>query len=267
MKKYLSFFRIRFVAGLQYRAAAWAGIFTQGIWGIMMILMYNAFYQSGENAFPMDFQSLSNYIWLQEILLTLFAAWSSDNEIFDSITSGTIAYELCRPCSVYGMWYVKNMALRMARVGLRFIPLLAVAILLPAPYGMSLPAGVDAGILFPVSLILGFFVAISFIMLIYISAFYTVSSSGIRVLGASVVEFFSGAIIPLPFFPEGVQKVFNLLPFASMQNTPFLIYTGRLATGEALERMGIQLMWLVILGGTGIVLTNRALKKVVIQGG
>lgn len=25
MKKYLSFFRIRFIAGLQYRAAAWAG--------------------------------------------------------------------------------------------------------------------------------------------------------------------------------------------------------------------------------------------------
>ena len=32
MKKYLSFFRIRFIAGLQYRAAAWAGIATQFAW-------------------------------------------------------------------------------------------------------------------------------------------------------------------------------------------------------------------------------------------
>ena len=267
MKKYLSFFRIRLIAGLQYRAAAWAGIFTQAIWGIMMILMYRAFYRSGSQDFPMDFQSLSCYIWLQEILLTLFAAWSFDNEIFDSITSGSVAYELCRPCGVYGMWFVKNMALRMSRVVLRCLPILVLAVLLPAPYGLKLPATFGAGVQFLISLTLGFLVAISFVMLIYISTFYTVSSSGIRVLGASVVEFFSGAVIPLPFFPEKLQRIFNLLPFASMQNTPFLIYTGYLDTGEALARMGLQLIWLVLMGGFGLILTRRALKRLVIQGG
>ena len=35
MKAYLSFFRIRFLAGLQYRTAAWAGIATQFAWGGM----------------------------------------------------------------------------------------------------------------------------------------------------------------------------------------------------------------------------------------
>ena len=63
MKKYLSFFRIRFIAGLQYRAAAWAGIATQFAWGGMTILMFWAFYQSGENNFPMTFPQLSSYIW------------------------------------------------------------------------------------------------------------------------------------------------------------------------------------------------------------
>lgn len=33
MKKYLSFFRLRFVNGIQYRAAALAGIVTQFAWG------------------------------------------------------------------------------------------------------------------------------------------------------------------------------------------------------------------------------------------
>ena len=51
MKKYLSFFRIRFIAGLQYRAAAWAGIATQFAWGGMTILMFWAFYQSGETSY------------------------------------------------------------------------------------------------------------------------------------------------------------------------------------------------------------------------
>ena len=40
MKKYLSFFRLRFLMGLQYRTAALAGIVTQFAWGGMEILMY-----------------------------------------------------------------------------------------------------------------------------------------------------------------------------------------------------------------------------------
>ena len=38
MKKYFSFFRLRFVMGLQYRTAALAGIFTQFFWGAMTIM-------------------------------------------------------------------------------------------------------------------------------------------------------------------------------------------------------------------------------------
>ena len=37
MKKYLSLLRMRFIAGLQYRAAALAGIATQFAWGFMLI--------------------------------------------------------------------------------------------------------------------------------------------------------------------------------------------------------------------------------------
>ena len=43
MKKYLSFFRLRFVMGLQYRVAALAGIVTQFVWGAMEIMMFCAF--------------------------------------------------------------------------------------------------------------------------------------------------------------------------------------------------------------------------------
>ena len=97
MKKYLSFFRIRFIAGLQYRAAAWAGISTQFAWGGLTILMFWAFYQNGDNSFPMTFPELSSYIWLQQAFLAMYMAWFFDGEIFDSITSGNISYELCRP--------------------------------------------------------------------------------------------------------------------------------------------------------------------------
>lgn len=267
MKKYLSFFRIRFTAGLQYRAAAWAGIATQFAWGGMTILMFWAFYQNGENSFPMTFPELSSYIWMQQAFLAMFMAWFFDNEIFESIISGNIAYELCRPCDIYAMWFTKNMAIRLSRMMLRCLPILLVAAFLPAPFNITLPPDWLSGVLFLISVILGFLVLISFSMLIYISAFYTISPMGIRILATSVTEFFAGAIIPIPFFPEAVQPIMYALPFASMQNTPFLIYTEHIGGIEALKSIALQIVWFAAMLTAGRILMRRALRKVVVQGG
>lgn len=44
MKKYLAFFRLRSAMGLQYRAAALAGIATQFAWGFIEIMAMHVFY-------------------------------------------------------------------------------------------------------------------------------------------------------------------------------------------------------------------------------
>ena len=267
MKKYLSFFRIRFSAGLQYRAAAWAGVATQFAWGGMSILMYWAFYQNNQNTFPMAFQELSSYLWLQQAFLAMFMTWFFDNEIFESITSGSICYELCRPCDVYSMWFVKNMAVRLSRVVLRCLPILVIAAFLPDPFGVRLPADPIAALLFPISMMVGFLVIVTFSMLVYISAFYTISPMGIRILTTSVLEFLCGALIPIPFFPDRLQPVLYALPFASMQSAPFLIYTGHFSRNESLKTILTQLAWFAILYIIGRIWMKHALKRIVVLGG
>lgn len=267
MKKYWSFFTVRLKSGLQYRAAAWAGVATQFAWGGLSLLMYRAFYESNPAALPMDYHLLSSYIWLQQALLALFMAWYFDGDILDAVSSGSVAYELCRPMDLYSMWFVKNMAVRVSRVLLRFAPILLVSVFLPEPYGLRAPAGLLAGIGFAVSLLLGFLVMVSFSMLIYIATFYTVTPNGIRILAISAVEFLAGGVIPIPFFPEWLQPIINALPFASMQNAPLLIYIGYRTGEEIWYTLLLQLIWVAALIGLGRVLMARALKKVVVQGG
>jgi len=267
MREYLSFFKIRFSIGLQYRAAAWAGMATQFAWGGMTILLFRAFYQSSQNALPMTMSELSSYIWLQQAFLALYMVWYFDNDIFSSITSGNIAYELCRPIDIYAMWFTKNMAVRISRAVLRCLPILVFAAFLPAPYNISLPISPAAGLLFIISMILGLLVVVAFSMIIYVSAFYTISPIGIRILATSVLEFFTGAIIPLPFFPQSLQTLMYLLPFASMQSTPFMIYNGYISGERIASAISLQIIWLIILLALGKTLMVRALRKVVVQGG
>ncbi len=267
MRQYISFFRMRFVNGLQYRVAALAGVVTQFAWGALSILAFMAFYEGNPSGFPMEFQSLSSYIWLQQAFLALYMTWFFENELFDLISSGNIAYELCKPQDIYNMWFVRNIANRMAKAALRCIPVLIVAFLLPAPYGLVLPRNFAVAICFILSMGLSLLVVVSFSMLIYIATFYTINSMGIRIISASLVEFLSGAIIPLPFLPTNIRNVVELLPFASMQNVPFLIYTGEITGTRMIRVVSLQLIWITLLIFIGKVTMNKALKRIVVQGG
>ncbi len=267
MKKYFSFFRLRFFMGLQYRTAAAAGIVTQFFWGAMEILVYRAFYEADAAVFPMSFEAVVTYIWLQQAFLAVFGAWIMEGEIFDAIRNGNIAYELCRPVSIYQMWFSRSLANRTSKALLRCIPILVVASLLPSPYGLRLPASpLHAGV-FLLTLVLGLLVIVAFTMLVYITTFYTLSPEGVRIFCVSAVEFFAGAVIPLPFFPEKIRYILELLPFAAMQNVPLRIYSGSMSGDEMLRAVCLQVFWLAAMVAAGRSLCRRAERKVTVQGG
>ncbi len=267
MRKYLAFFKLRFSVGLQYRAAAFAGVITQFAWGFMEILTFRAFYRTNPAAFPMDFRALSAYIWMQQAFLSLFMAWMMENEIFDAITGGNIAYELCRPIDIYNMWFARSSANRFSKALLRCLPLLVVAVFLPAPYGLMPPVNFPVFFLFLLSLVLGTLVCVAFCMLIYMTCFFTISPMGVRILAISVVDFFSGAIIPIPFFPEKLKVIMELQPLASVQNVPLRIYSGDLNGQAMYQAVALQLFWFMVLTSIGKLLNALAMKKITIQGG
>lgn len=267
MKKYLSFFRMKFLAGLQYRAAAAAGIATQFAWGFMEILLFAAFYRAQPEAFPMTFPQTASYVWLQQSFLALYMIWLLDGDIFLSISNGDVAYELCRPLDLYGMWFAKNMADRLSRAVLRCLPILAVAVLLPEPYGLQPPPGIGGAALSLLSMGLAFLLVVSFCMLVYIATFYTLSPMGVRIAAASLSELLTGAVVPLPFFPDRIRRITELLPFAYMQNIPLRIYSGNIAGREALAGIALQVFWLAALVLAGRLWIGRALRRVVVQGG
>ena len=253
--------------GLQYRAAALAGMVTQVFWGGMNILMYHAFYESNPAAFPMTMEATAAYIWLQQAFLMLFAAWMIEHEIFDDILSGNVVYGLCRPIDVYDMWFVRGIANRLSRAALRCAPILLAAAFLPKGYGLCAPASTGHFLLFLISGALGFLVAVAFFMLVYALTFYTISPNGLRILVSSAVEFLAGAVIPLPFFPDGVRAVFELLPFAAMQNVPLRVYSAGIGAQETARAIALQIFWLVVLVAAGKALCASALRRMTVQGG
>jgi len=266
-KPYRALFRIRFANTLQYRAAAFAGLTTQFVWGFMYVLAFAAFYRANPDGFPMTFQQTVSYIWMQQSFIALFFIWFYDSNIVESVESGAIAYELVRPMDLYSRWFFTTAANRVSRALLRCIPILVIGSLLPHPFRMILPAELIRLGLFVISMVLALGVVLAFSMLIYISAFYTINSMGTRIVVGVAADFLAGGYIPLPFFPDTIRTVVELLPFGSMQNMPLLIFSGHFYGWLAFRGIGLQIFWLVALLIIGRLWMNRALKRVIVQGG
>ena len=267
MTKYYSFFKVRFFTGLQYRMAAVTALTTQFVWGLMECLAYKALADSNVVALPMDYSALVSYIWLKEAFFALFNTWSSDNDLFGMIVHGGIAYELCRPVSIYKMWYARTIGARVAEAALRCVPVLLGALLIPSPFRISTPASPSAFLLFVITMLLGLCVTVSFCMLIYMLCFFTIAAEGWRMLFMGAVEFLSGSVIPLPFIPQPYRTIIECLPFASMNNVPFRIYSGSLTGNEMLTAIGLQIFWFVCLTAIGSLICRLAQKRIIVQGG
>ena len=141
------------------------------------------------------------------------------------------------------------------------------AAFLPHPYGLAAPASLKHFILFLITLVLGLLMTVSLCMLVYILAFFTISPAGLRLIFDSASDFFAGALIPLPFFPEKMQRIMELLPFASMQNVPLRIYGGSMSSYEMKRAVFLQVFWLTAITFAGNALCRLAQKRVTVQGG
>lgn len=267
MKKYVCFFKLRFAMGLQYRMASVTALTTQLIWGLMECLAFKAIAEASGGRLPMNYSSIVTYIWLKEALLVLCNTWAADNDLFAMIASGDIAYELCRPVSIYSMWFSRTSGARIAEAVMRCIPVLVCAFLMPKAYRMTLPANGAAFLLFLLTLFLALGITVAFCMIVYMLCFFTISPQGFRMVLTGAVDFLSGNIIPLPFFPKKFLSLVEMSPFAYMQNVPFRIYSGDLVGGEIYQCILKQVFWLAMLMCMGVVLWRQAEKRIVIQGG
>lgn len=267
MRFYFSYFKLRFITSLQYRFSAIAGVAAQLFFGLVYIMVYLAFYESGSSNTPMQLQELVSYLWLNQIFFSLIFLFYKDNEIYDLIKKGNIAYELARPKKIYFMWFAKIIGQRLSNVTLRCFPVIIVAALLPFPYKIGLPYSISHFILFLITLLIGTLLMTAIVMVFHIITLITLDEKGITNLVTNAAEIFSGGVVPIPFFPSFMQKVANILPFRYVSDLSFRIYTNNVTIIEGINGLLVQIIWFVILLWFGNFLLNKCMKKIVVQGG
>ena len=263
MRSYLSAFRLRRKMELQYRGAMIGGIICQVVFGLILIALYRALYAGKPQALPLD--HVVTYVWLQQAFFRMLLA--SDPDLLDKIRTGSIAYDLCRPLNLYGFYYARIMAQKITGSLMRAIPMLVFAGLLPAGWGISLPASVPGLLLSLASLLLGLLCVSALENITMASTMRTLDPRGVQAMLNLLMMTLSGNILPLTLFPDSWQKVITLLPYAQLLDAPIRLYTGDAPVNTAAGILLIQGGWVIVLTALGIWLWNRHQRRMIIQGG
>lgn len=269
-KIYIAYFKIRFLNEIQYKTAAIAGVLTQFAWGMMYIMLYEAFLKNGTSA-DYTIAQMCTYIWLHQAFLRLFNLWSSnlDSDILEECQTGNISMELIRPVNLYLMWHAKTLGKKIAMVTLRALPIFVVCGLpFLGQYKMMLPTNFTAFVLFIITLILSAVLLMAYTMVMYGCIMKTISSNGIRMVFNLVMEFCSGALLPLAFMPNSIVSILKFTPFYYMENAAFNIYNGYISNmSEILLIIVVQLSWILTFTIIGKTIMNKQLSNIVVQGG
>jgi ABC-2 type transport system permease protein len=209
-----------------------------------------------------DLGTLVTYLTIAN--LQIWVVWPETTWFLQrKVREGKIAQDLARPVGLMGQLLAHQVG-----SSLVFLPLAIAA--LPVAFfvgGLQAPPSVEAAILYLASVLLAYAVVTWMGLLMGMIAFWTLETSGIQAIYRFANLFFAGGLVPLWLFPQTVRTVAELLPFQTQANIPVSIYVGRLAGADALRGLGVQAVWVVILGLLVRVMWGRAMRKVVIQGG
>ena len=247
MRPYLAVLSARIRMLLQYRAAALAGMSTQLFWGLIRVMIFEAFYRTATQAQPMTYAEVVNYVWLGQALFALLP-WTPDNDVRTMVRTGTVAYELVRPIDLYAFWYSRALANRIAPTLLRSAPLFCLALLF---FGLQAPASPAAAAAWALAMVGAVLLGGALSNLVNVSLLWTIAGEGtIQMLGICIYVF-SGMVIPLPLFPDVFQPILDFMPFRGLADTPFRLYMGHIPASQVWSVVGHQLAWTLALVGLG----------------
>jgi ABC-2 type transport system permease protein len=134
-------------------------------------------------------------------------------------------------------------------------------------FNLRLPGDPVTSLQFVLSVILSFLVFFHISFLLGTLTIVTLDIRSISWAYYSMVSFFSGQIVPLWLFPDVLRKISEVLPFQAIYAIPMSIYIKRISGSTALQGLGLQVIWTIVLVFISRWAWTQVHKRLTVQGG
>ncbi|AXI81313.1 ABC transporter permease [Peterkaempfera bronchialis] len=249
-----------------YRAATFAGIFTNSVFGFILTYTYIALWNARPGLGGYDTSAAVTYIWTSQALLATVAIWGGgfQDDLQARIRNGDIAIDLYRPVDLQSWWLAGDLG----RAGFQLLTRGAAPLTVGAlAFHLRLPRNAGTWAAFLLSVGLAVLVSFAIRYLVSLTGFWLLDADGVRSMVTIAGMFLSGMLLPITLFPGALGELARVLPWSAMVQIPTDVLLER-RTGQGLAAgLGFQLLWAVLLLAAGRAVQRGAARRVVVQGG
>jgi ABC-2 type transport system permease protein len=263
MKIFWAFTRQAFFNTSIYRFEFWLRIFSVYLLMYTIYWVWRTLYTQSPAAFDLSLDQMVTY-GILGMTLEIFLDVGPEWYIATQVRSGAIDTDLTKPIDFHIHMLARSAGEMMFSLGILALPSFVIGHFL---FNLQLPDDAMTSLLFVASLILSFFVFFHISFLLGTLTVITLDIRSISWAYYSMVSFFSGQIVPLWLFPEALRKVSGLLPFQAIYSIPMSIYIKRMSGSAALQGLGLQIFWTIVLVFLSRWAWTQVHKRLTVQGG
>ncbi|MFJ6298481.1 ABC transporter permease [Streptomyces griseoviridis] len=246
-----------------YRVATAAGVFTNTVFGLILVYTYIALWDEKPHLGGYDRTQAITYVWVGQALLSTLAIGGSrvEAELMERIRTGDIAVDLYRPADLQLWWLASDLGRAgFELIGRGVLPFLFGALVFP----MALPGAWTTWAGFLVAVVLGMVVSFAIRYLVALSTFWLLDGTGVSQITLLAGMFASGMTLPLNVFPGPLGDVVRVLPWSSLLQRPADVLLGEAGLWSTFAFQGA---WAVALLALARLVQSAATRRVVVQGG
>lgn len=264
MRAYVKYFNLSIQSFMQFRVNFLISFFTGFLFDYVKVAIWYAImlFQI-DRLHPIMIEQTMKYMILASSFSLLFKAFGQGS-ISGKIISGSLERDMLYPVSVIGL----NFASGLGSAFVEFIRTSCVSfIVLTLLFSISWSFNLVPFIGMIILLILGLIIQFLMLMVIEILAFWTVETRSIHSLWDAVYKFFGGFLMPLWFFPEGLQNIMDYLPFKNIVNQPVVCFLSDYNFRQIINAASVSVIWIIILLFIVGLLWERGTRRLMVNGG
>lgn len=247
---------------LFFRANVALSMASVALQTVLLVTVWRAVYADRGVVAGISESDAVSYAVIAMLLWHVALPWQLSS-IPERVREGTIATDLIRPIAIVGQSLLQSVG---GVVGAMPGVVVGLAIGL-AVGGLTPPATTDGLVGFLLTATLGWLLATLLNLAVSMVAFWTTDTRGPFYVYRAIASFASGALVPLWFIPGWLRPFLDALPFGLQVFAPLQLWQGQQPLGGLGGVLAVQLGWLAAATGIVAMVTWRALRKVVINGG
>ncbi|MGE3911995.1 MAG: ABC transporter permease, partial [Chloroflexota bacterium] len=246
-----------------YRTAAISGAITNTFFGFLRAYLFIGLYQSRGEVGGYSLADALAFTFITQGMAALIGLWGWW-PIAESVQSGQVATDLMRPHDYQLAWLAQDVGRALYQFVARSVPPFIVGLI---AFEITLPTDPVAWLMLIPTIILAVGVSFGWRFCLNLTTFWWTDHRGIAGISMMAGMLFSGFMVPIAMWPDGLREIGYLSPFAAMVAIPIDVFLGKVTGLDLLAALGLQLFWFFAMLALGRVMLAAALHKLVVQGG